>query len=997
MTPVRRSRLSTILSVLLALCLPAALHAQTATGQISGVVLDDSGAAVPGVTVTAKNQGTGFSRVTVTSAEGGYVLPLLPSGTYEVSAELAGFQPFQQRNVVISVGSDVTLRVALRVGAAETITVAADAPVVETTRSSVASTVNETMIENLPVNGRNFIDFAVTTPGVSKDSRFGDISFAGLRGTLNSVVVDGADNNNTFFGQSLGRTGDRTAYQFSQDAVKEFQINTNAYSAEFGRAGGAVINVVTKSGTNDFDGSLFYFYRDRDLRAKDYIEEISGRAKGPYGFDQYGGSLGGPLVHDRHFFFVSWDAQRNSIANLVLFTPPATGDADTLAGITRLKALAGDYDVTRDQDVYLVKTDSELGRHHLSLRWNRQDFVGGNQESSGNTIALEHSGSSLRQVDTAALNFSTPLSNTLFNEVRGQWAKDHEPGTANSANPEATINYPGSRLVIGRNFFSPRETTIKRWQIADTATWILGRHTARAGFDINSDEILNYFPGNFSGSYVFQSIGAFQRGTPNGAGESYTQAFAGPGTTGPTTHPDVFETALFVQDEWQLRDNVTVNAGLRYDKQSLAQPDIRNPDPQLLAAGIDTSVVPEDDDNIAPRLGIAWTPAFSPRTVVRAGYGTFYGRTPAIMVGTAHSNNGINVQTITFTGALVPTYPAILPSIPTGATIPRPTIFAFDKNYENPMVHQASAGVEHAFTSTIAVGLSYLWVQGNNLSRSADVNVGTPALEAVPIAGGGSVPVLRYPAARPFANFNRIVQFQSSADSEYNGVTLDINKRFGQRWQARLAYTYADVKDNKPDATAVVPEGSDDAKFAWDPQNFDLEWGTSDNDIPHRVVLSGVWNLDYFAATDAWWQKMLLQGWSISGITTWQSGFPYSATLPNGIDLNRDGNRRNDRAPGFARNAFRTEDQLSIDTRLAKAIPIRNMNLQLIVEGFNLTNESNVTGVLTTYYNFAVPPGSPAGTPQQLIPQATFGTPTAVSGAAGSGPRTIQLAAKLTF
>ena len=984
--------------VVVSLLLSSIVFAQTPTGQISGIVVDGSGGAMPGVTVTAKNQGTGFTRVTVTSTEGAYVLPLLPSGTYELSAELEGFQPFRQPNVVINVGSDVTVRIPLSVGVAETITVSAVAPVVETTRSSVAATVNETMIENLPVNGRNFIDFAVTTPGVSKDSRFGDISFAGLRGTLNSLVVDGADNNNTFFGQSLGRTGDRTAYQFSQDAVKEFQINTNAYSAEYGRAGGAVINVVTKSGSNDFDGSLFYFFRDRSLRAKDYIEELNNRDKGPYGFDQYGISLGGPIVQDKHFFFLSWDAQRNSIANLVLFNPPATlTDPDSVAGIARLRELAVDYDVTRDQDVYLVKTDHELGRHHLSMRWNRQDFVGGNQESSGPQIAPEHSGNSLRQVDTVALNFSTPFSNTLFNEVRGQWAKDHEPGTANSANPEATINYPGSRLVIGRNFFSPRETTIKRWQIADTATWILGRHTLRGGFDVNNDEILNYFPGNFSGSYVFQSIASWQRGTPSGANESYTQAFPGPGTTGPTTNPDVFETALFVQDEWQVSPGLTLNAGLRYDKQSLAQPEVRNPDPQLAAAGIDTSVVPEDGDNIAPRLGLAWTPSFSPKSVVRAGYGIFYGRTPAIMVGTAHSNNGINVQTITFTGALVPTYPNILPTIPTGVTIPRPTIFVFDDEYENPMVHQASIGVEHAVTSTMAVGLSYLWVQGNNLSRSTDINLGTPVTEQIPIQGGGTAPVLRYPTARPFTNFNRIVQFQSSADSLYNGVTLDINKRFGQNWQARIAYTYADVKDNKPDATAVVPEGSDDAKFAWDPRDFDLEWGTSDNDIPHRLVLSGVWNLNYFEGRDSWWEKMLLQGWALSGIVTWQSGFPYSATMPSGVDLNRDGNRRNDRAPGFARNAFRTEEQLSIDPRITKAIPIRGINLQLIAEAFNVTNESNITGVLTNYYAFAVPAGAPAGTPQQLIPQASFGTPSSVAGAGGSGPRTIQLAAKVTF
>lgn len=974
----------------LVLLMTPSVSAQTSTGQISGTVADASGAMLPGVTVTVRNRDTGLTRTTVSSSGGLYVVPLLPTGTYDVTAELEGFQPYQRKNVVVNVGGDVTAAVTMRVGLEESITVSAEAPVVETTRSSVASTVNETMIENLPVNGRNFIDFAVTTPGVSKDSRFGDISFAGLRGTLNSLVVDGADNNNTFFGQSLGRTGDRTAYQFSQDAVKEFQINSNAYSAEYGRAGGAVINVVTKSGTNELNGSAFFFYRDKSLREKDYIEVINNRPKGPYSFDQYGASVGGPIVRDRHFFFVSWDAQRNSISNttaLGRFSGTLT-DPDAVAGLARLNALAFPYNVNRDQDVYLIKTDHEIGGSHLSLRFNRQDFVGLNQESNGTNVAFEHSGNSLREVDTFAANFTTPFSTSLFNEVRAQYAKDHEPGTANTNNPEALVNQGGTRvLTIGRNFFSPRETTITRWQIADTATLIKGRHTIKGGFDLNNDEILNYFPGNFGGSYLFQSIASFQRGRPENANESYTQAFPGPGTTGPTTNPDQLETAVFVQDEWQFAPGLTFNAGLRYDVQDVAQPSVRNPDPQLAAAGIDTSSVPKDTNNVAPRLGVAWTPAFSPKTVVRAGYGLFYGRTPAIMVGTAHSNNGVNVRTITFTGNLVPTYPSVLPSIPTGASIPRPTIFVFDDDYENPMVHQGSLGVEHALSNTVALGVSLLWVQGNDLSRSTDINVGTPVVENIPISTGGTASVLRYPTARPFTNFNRIIQFQSTADSEYKGVTLDLNKRFGQNWQARVAYTYADVKDNKPDATAVVPEGSDDAKFAWDPVDFDREWGSSDNDIEHRLVLSGVWNLDYNKGA-GWWERMFLQGWALSGIATWQSGFPYSATMPSGVDLNRDGNRRNDRAPGLERNSFRTEDQLSIDPRITKAIPLGPVRLQLIAEAFNVTNESNVTAVATNYYSF---------TNNQLVPTANFGAPVATSGAAGSGPRTIQLAAKLTF
>ena len=964
------------------------LFAQSSNGSISGTVTDDQGAALPGVTITATNIETGAVRSTVSNASGYYQVALLPPGTYRTEVVLDGFQPVRRERVVVNVGTDVALDVTLRVGVSETVTVTADAPLIDTDRTQVSSVVTETAIENLPVNGRNFIDFVLTTPGVVKDVRQGDISFAGQRGTLNSLVIDGANNDNTFFGQALGRTGSgRAPYQFSQEAVKEFQVNNNAYSAEYGRAGGAVINVVTKSGTNDLTGSLFYFLRDKRYNANDYINEINNRAKSEYHFDQYGLSAGGPIVRDRHFFFVNYDAQRNSIPNLVVLGRPSAGfpaDADTTAGLAKLNALAETYSRNQDQDVYLIKTDHEIaGRNHITFRVNRQEFVGKNFENGGLTNALEHTGNSNVVTDTYSGSLATTFGSALFNEARLQYARDHEPGLANSAMPEATIRQGGVIvLTIGRNFFSPRETTITRYQIADTATYIIANHTLKAGFDYSKDDILNYFPGNFSGSYTFDSIADYNNAKPS----RFLQAFAGPGTSGPITNPNMTETGLFVQDEWHLMPSLTVTAGLRYDKQAIAQPDVKNTDAQLLAAGIDTSVVPEDDNNISPRLGLAWTPGADRRTVVRAGYGIFFGRTPAIMVGTAHSNNGINVQTITFTGNLIPQYPNIYSSLPTGVTLPRPTIFAFDPDFQNPEVHQGSLGVERALTTDISVGVTYQHVQGNNLPRSIDANVGASSIVSTPLSTGGTVEHKRYSSTRPFANFARVILFQSSADSRYNGYTLDLNKRFANNWQARLAYTWSKVEDNKPDATAVVPGGSDDAKYLQDPLDIDGDWGPGDNDVRHRVVLSGVWDLDGFTSNYTGWQRAILGGWSLSGIASYQTGQPYSALAAT--DLNNDGNARSDRAPGFGRNTFRLPSIFSVDPRVTKTFNVPGgVGLQLIAEAFNVLNDSNVNLERTTYYGFA------SG---QLVPQTNpltgFGSP-----AASAGPRIIQLAAKVTF
>jgi hypothetical protein len=310
------------LRLLLAACavalpVPLLAQSQAAEGAIEGTVTDESGAVLPGATVTVRNPATGLTRETPTDASGLFRAPLLPVGNYDVSVSLQGFATVKRTGLTLNIGETLAVDVTLKVASAqEEITVTAEAPLLEATRSQQSSVVNARAVANLPVNGRNFIDFVLTTPGVTRDPRGGDISFAGQRGTLNSLVIDGADNNNTFFGQTLGRTGSgRAPYQFSQDAVQEFQVNRNAYSAEYGRAGGAVINVVTKSGTNDFHGSAFEFFRDMSLNANSYNNKIRTpiAPRSPFRIHQFGASLGGPLQRDRAFFFLSYDGQRQTM------------------------------------------------------------------------------------------------------------------------------------------------------------------------------------------------------------------------------------------------------------------------------------------------------------------------------------------------------------------------------------------------------------------------------------------------------------------------------------------------------------------------------------------------------------------------------------------------------------------------------------------------------------------------------------------------------------
>jgi outer membrane receptor protein involved in Fe transport len=991
MPPKIRPRLL-LAAWLFPLLLVSLAAAQSATGAIQGVAVDGSGAVLPGVTITVANTATGASRVAVTNEQGLFTAELLPVGTYEVSAELAGFQSRKASDVQLTVGQTVNLRLELGVAAVqETVTVTGSAAVLETSRSQVSSTVGSAAIASLPVNGRNFIDFVLLTPGVTRDVRGGDISFAGQRGTLNSLVVDGADNNNTFFGQTVGRTGSgRAPYQFSQEAVQEFQVNSSAYSAEYGRAGGAVINVVTKSGTNSFSGAVFEYYRDKALNANNYVNELLGRPKSPYHYNQFGGVLGGPIRRDRDFFFVNYDGQRNTQPNAVFLNLPAAVPADpaSQAAIATLQTKAGSWTRGQNQDVFLAKTDHQLtDRQRVTLRYNHQNFTGRNFENGGPQQSIEHTGDS--KVRTRSFNgtLASVFGGNLFNEAKVQWARDEEPGFANSDNPEATI-FEGANtvLTIGRNNFSPRETTITRWQAADTLTWVKGAHKVKGGVDVQFDDILNFFPGFFGGSYTFRSLASFTGGRPTGATELYQQNFQGAGTSGAETNPNIREYSVFLQDEWRLAGGVTLNAGVRYDLMKTDAPPVRNPDAQLAAADIDTSRFDADTNNIAPRLGLAWAPA-GRRIVARAGIGAFYGRTPSIMLGTAHSNNGINIVSLTFRGDQVPTYPSTFASLPTAGIAATPSIFFIDKDFANPRLIQGSAGIDWEVLANTTASVNYLFVDGSQLPRSIDENLGSVSQVPYTVAGSGQIinnP--RYGSNRPFTNFARVISFESTAESRYNGVTFELNRRFGSGFQLRGAYTLGRVEDTVPDATAVVPgNAGDDAKYASDPRDFDADRTDGNNDQRHRVVVSGTLNTDRLADGFDGVARSLVGGWTLSTIVQAQSGQPYSARV-GAADLNNDGNTRNDLAPGTLRNQFRLPGSTTVDLRVARDIPTgRAGRVTLIAEAFNLFNDDIISAVNTGYYNVNT-------TTNTLTLNSAFGTPTT-----SIGERIIQLAVKFSF
>jgi len=1016
--PVVRLCLLAVLVVAAAIC--AFAQSQATTGNIEGRVLDPKEAAVPGATVTATNQQTGLEKSATTSDEGTFTISFLPPGPYTVRANASGFAQAEVKDVTVTVGSKTSLDVTLSVGGASgTVTVSGEAPVIETTQSSVSTTVNSQAIENLPVNGRNYLDFATLTPGVIRDqNREGDLSVGGQKGTLNSLQVDGVDNNNTFFGQAFGRTGVRPPYQFSEESVQEFQVNQNGFSAEFGRAGGAVVNVVTKSGTNDFHGGAFEFFRDESLNAQTPQLKASQFQRGlpnkrpPLQINQFGGRIGGPIVRNKAFFFFTYDGQRQQLPNFLdpvgFFTQPANIQAALLPKLTT-------YQIGRNQDVFMVKGDVAVNdKNQLSLRFNQQNFTGKNNEFTGTSGTLEHSGDSVAKTTTFSGSLVSTLTNTTVNEFRFQVAKDSEPGLANSSDPEASIQ--AGALLLGRNNFSPRETTIKRAQIIDNISFVMGRNSFKTGFDLNIDHILNFFPGLFNGVYTFPTYASFVNNTPS----QFAQNFAGANTTGPTTKPNSKDFALFFQDDFRATPKLTLNLGLRYDRQFMAPPPVQNPNAALLAAGYDTSREPNDSNNFGPRAGFSY--AWSDKTVVRGGYGIFYGRTTAIMLGTAHSNNGINILGVTLNCTLVPnpcpTYPNILTAPPTG-TGNIPNLFLFSKDYQNPYVQQGRLGVEHEFTKNIAVSVTYLYFRGVHLSRTRDVNLLAPVpTNAVDPVSGQTFTIQRFPGAtftstapiRPFAQFARIDLFENTGNSRYNGLAVVARRRFspahmipgfhGSGSQYLLSYTLSKAEDDKPDSTSVVPGGGDDFKVAQN--SFDLrdEWGYGDSDQRHRFVISSVLELGRVKSENKL-LRILFNGYTLSGINQFQSGFAYSAQFQT--DINRDGNSRNDRVPGFKRNSFRTGAVYQTDARITRTIRTsETTKLRLILEGFNIWNRAN-TGLapggsyfsfvnLNQYSSFSANAATNTLTLTRTTGAATFGLPRAIN-----TPRQLQLAIKFDF
>ena len=655
-------------------------QSQATTGQITGVVTDTNGAVIPNATVTLTNKSTNATQTATTSGDGIYRFVLLQPGIYTVKATASGFGE-QTLDAEVQVGRTVDANFSLgAAGTVSEVTITADN--VQTTTSNFDAVQTETAIQNLPINGRRFQDFVTLTPAAQVDPSRGQISLSGQRGINTNINVDGADYNQPFFGGIRGGERSNLAFTIPQESIREFQVVSAGYSAEFGRSSGGIVNAVTKSGTNEVRGSLFYLYRPEQLaRANDYAKALRDQRLASLGLDatlaptqhQFGGSIGGPIVKDKLFYFGSYEQQRFRAPRQVLYgnltsIDPATLNSGQMEIFNYYRSLEEQFTQTNDAYAAIGKIDWFINDdHRANVRYNYSRNNALNAVSTGETSldptttrALSTNGTEKNRNNIVVAQFVSNLSANIVNEARYQWAREDRPRVANEniANVNTSIGEFGTRNFLPTVQFDVRN------QFINSLTIISGNHTFKFGGEFSNIHAAQDFGFNQFGVYTFSGLsGTTQVLEAMSSNQNLTNPNPSARVFGRFDNTaaryrqqignlnaafDVQELALYAQDSWRITPRFTLNYGLRYERQF--NPDaeannsavldlIRNTSfPLLGGKTIDPSRIPNSQHQFGPRLGFAYDPTGDGKTVIRAFTGVYFARTPLIVLAAPFNN-----------------------------------------------------------------------------------------------------------------------------------------------------------------------------------------------------------------------------------------------------------------------------------------------------------------------------------------------------------------------
>ena len=926
MNSVPAKTLRCVVALAALLLLPCVAQAQV-TGTIQGYITDEQSGALPGVTVTVQNTETGAERIAISNAAGFYAARGLVSGLYDVTAALEGMQTVRQEDVRLLVGQVKDINLSLGVeSVSEVITVTSEAPLVETSRSSAAAYVSEQEINELPISGRDFKEFAFLTPTVQDDPVRGFITMSGQRGMYSGLNIDGTSAKSAFFG--YGRGGEATENDglvVAQDSVKEFQVITNGFAPEYGANSGGYLNVITRSGTNDLRGSAFYYFRD-DSMAEDLPGTPLDDARGRDGSrpvdeferDNYGISLGGPIAKDKTHFYLSYDqTNRDQPITRSLDTPgiydlimqraasePAF--AGLLDGFDRNAdgSATGLFLRNVDNLILFGKIDHQFNQSNsLSFRVNYTDY------ELASTFKDEES---LKTEETQSLvgSLVSVLNSNAINEFRIQSASDQLDRLSQRVGEpiEAQIRFRfGDFDSVGKFDFLPILVEEDKLQVQDSLSYLFGEHDTKFGIDYQKDDLAQLFAGSLDGRYDFRSAQDFLDNNASSVRIYF----------GDVTFPNYDETqeilGVYAQDSFKPKANLTVNYGIRYNA-------TYNPD-NLAHIFPEGRTIPDDTNNWAPRVGFAYA-MNEGRDVFRGGAGLFYGRTPSLLFASQVQQNGLypNFGRIVVGPGEVGYVPLGQPIDNENPPLDSPNSPAYvDPDFEDAETLRFNFGWERQLNNEWVVGVDAIYAEGDKLQSNLELNR-TYTFDAFgrPIAS----------STRPDSNFNEIFVRESIGESEYTALTLRTNKRFNGKYQINAHYTWSEDKDtdsNERSATGVTIS---------DPTNIRYDWGPSDRDVENRVVVSG----------------FVVLPWEIKlgGIFEYRSGRPFTAN-DAGADFAYCGFGRlgfNCLAPYAVvdgqvegRNTFRNESVTRLDLRLSKFFTFGNWDLDLFFEVFNVFNE----------------------------------------------------------
>jgi outer membrane receptor protein involved in Fe transport len=1023
------------------------VHAQTVGAMLQGSVADESGAAVPGAAVVVRSAATGAERDLRTDGAGRFSAPALPPGEYELRVSATGFQPVERRGIHLTVGQQAVVSLTLSVGGrSEEIVVDADVSRVNVTSGAVSGLVGEKEIRDLPLNGRSFQQLALLQPGVQAALTAGNdvvggrtpkISINGARPEQNNFLLDGTDINNVY-----NKTpGSAAGVLLGVEAVREFQVLTNAYSAEFGRSAGGVINAVTRSGENVLRGSAFEFHRNSALDARNFFDPPS-RPKPDFTRNQFGATLGGPLRKDRTFFFVAYeglierlgitgvtsvpddDARRGNLpGGRTVALHPAIGPYIDLFPRANGRSLGG------GAAEYLFSDTQPTDEHFFQARIDHRFSPGDTMfvrftHDRGDVDRIPPNKPPVSNIEEKSRNtYVTAEQQHTFSPALLNLLRVGLNRSVSLADNRRTIDIPASLawlpgepfgyMTIGGlvtemfgDFRLPRNDRLDNWQLSDTLIWTKGRHSARFGLQVQRIKFDQDTTSQKGGIVTFTNLENFLLGRPSNVD------FAVPGLIDPLRKYRQWLLAGFVQDDVHFGSRVVANLGLRYEVVTVPTEvdgkisNLRNVTDSQMTIGDPWHQNPSLR-NIAPRIGLAWDPFGNGRTSVRAGFGIFHDE---ILPKYYFFSGSLNPPFTTRTTIANPPFPNVIANFDKNAYI-RAQLQTVNFDLQTPYIMQFNASVQRSLGDW-DVTLGYVGSRGKNLIRLGDANLAPEVM-----VDGVKVYQPQLGRRNPF--FTGIWQRTTDAESFYNSAQVSLQKSFTRGWRAQVSYTFSRAVDNSSGINSQ--DFSSVVQYNLDYYDLNRDRGLSAFQAKHNLTLNWTWDVP-LARSSHGLTGALLKGWQLNNITSVRSGQPFTVQM----DFNRSGNlntvsfsrhERPDVKPGcsnnpilggpdrywdvscfqlppvnqrgnLGRNTLIGPGLVAIDVALVKSFALgRDRNLQFRAECFNLPNHPN----------FAVPSGRTAftgvnadGTP---IVAPTWGRITSTV----TTSRQIQLGLKLTF